>query len=62
MKVVVFNSEPDGRMVMQGPGMQLVVGTFAIDKLADALKEHTGSGGDGEPFEIDLHTGEIEVV
>ena len=49
MELRCFNGESDGRLYVEADyrGMLFVVGVNAIDAFAEALKNHSGSEGDG---------------
>jgi hypothetical protein len=70
MKIVFQCIEPAGNLAVQkfdDHGTPLwpplfILECTGIDDLADALKAHLGSAGDGEPLLVDTLTGEIEVL
>lgn len=53
------NGEPDGRLYIEpSDGHVLTIYTDAIDPLIEMLQKHSSSEGDGEPFFVDVFTGE----
>lgn len=54
------NGEPDGRLYIRADDKTLLqICVEGIDNFSEALKTHSGSDGDGIPFELDLQTGEV---
>lgn len=46
------NGEPDGRLYMEQDLKTIVIPTNCIDSLAEAIRRHSGSEGDGYGWEI----------
>ena len=49
-----LNTEPDGRLVIRQGTHLIIVPTDKIDEMADKIKEHSGSEGDLDSWNIDI--------